>query len=272
MRKTFAILCLLLATPVYGQVQQRPTDPPLVTAVNESWYRLREPIQFAGELYYPAGATVFFNGNVMVRTGHYNGVPLYADTTVEPYSIVLVPTGRGLMQPYERPRRGDVAGTTGSRSPSFPVAVASITASSPQAAVAPSAPPVPVGAVSTFTPEGAVGTSGTAAPRQAASGAIPPAPRMRTAVPGTVGTRGFAARTASSVITLRRPDGNQGLWISYAGGKWVSAGPTVIVDGTFSRTGHYDGFPVFTRTGQADVIYVPTVQGIGMVAPYTRAR
>lgn len=74
-----------------AQVQSRPTDPPLVTAVNESWYRLGEPIQFAGELYYPAGPVIFFNGNTMIRTGHYNGVPLYADTTVEPFSIVLVP-------------------------------------------------------------------------------------------------------------------------------------------------------------------------------------
>ncbi|MBI4486691.1 MAG: hypothetical protein HY655_11835, partial [Acidobacteria bacterium] len=35
-----------------AQIQSRPTDPPLVTAVNESWYRLGEAIQFAGELYY----------------------------------------------------------------------------------------------------------------------------------------------------------------------------------------------------------------------------
>ena len=59
---------------------------------------------FAGSLYYPAGPVVFFNGDVMVRTGYYYGVPLYADTTIEPYSIVLVPIGRGQMQPYERLR------------------------------------------------------------------------------------------------------------------------------------------------------------------------
>src|SRR5437773_5614354 len=70
---------------VHAQTQSRPTDPPLVTAVNESWYQLREAIPFAGELYYPAGAAVFFNGNTMVRTGHFNGVPLYADSTVEPF-------------------------------------------------------------------------------------------------------------------------------------------------------------------------------------------
>src|ERR671924_587657 len=109
MFKITAVLLFLAAAPLAAQIQSRPTDPPIVTAVNESWYQLREPIQFAGELYYPAGPTVFFNGNSMVRTGHYNGVPLYADTTVEPYSIVYVPIAGGLMQPYERVRRGELA-------------------------------------------------------------------------------------------------------------------------------------------------------------------
>ena len=113
MRGLFIALALLGAAPAFAQVNSRPTDPPIVTAENESWYRLAEPLQFAGDVYYPAGATVFFNGNTMVRTGHYNGIPLYADTTIEPYSIVLVPVARGIMQPYEKPRHGDLAGTTG---------------------------------------------------------------------------------------------------------------------------------------------------------------
>jgi len=49
------LLLLVLATPAAAQVQSRPTDPPLVTAENESWYRLGEPVQFAGDLYYRAG-------------------------------------------------------------------------------------------------------------------------------------------------------------------------------------------------------------------------
>ena len=102
MRRVFIsilLTSLLAVAPVAAQVQSRPTDLPIVTADNESWYVNREPIQFAGDLFYPAGATVFFNGNTMVRSGHYNGVPLYADTTLEPYSVVYVPLERGLMQP-----------------------------------------------------------------------------------------------------------------------------------------------------------------------------
>jgi len=80
----FLLLTLIPATPAIAQVQSRPTDAPVVTAANESWYVNGEPLQFAGDLYYPAGATVFFNGNTMVRSGNYNGVPLYSDTTIEP--------------------------------------------------------------------------------------------------------------------------------------------------------------------------------------------
>lgn len=87
-RLTVALLLILAGTSAAAQVQSRPTDPPLVTAANESWYRLGEPVQFAGELYYRGGPAVFFNGNTMVRIGHYNGVPLYADTTVEPFSVI----------------------------------------------------------------------------------------------------------------------------------------------------------------------------------------
>lgn len=145
---TAVITIVLWSANASAQVQMRPTDPPLVTVANDSWYILGEPLQFAGEQYYRAGATVFFNGNTMVRAGHYNGVPLYADTTVEPFSVILVPISRGVLQPYERPRRGELAGTSGSRAPSFPTALrpeASVIATAP---AAPTAPPAPIGAIS----------------------------------------------------------------------------------------------------------------------------
>ncbi len=96
---TIALLAVT-ASPLVAQIQSRPTEPPLVTAANELWYQLREPVQFAGDLYYRAGPAVFFDGNVMVRAGYYNGVPLYMDATIEPFSVVLVPIRTGLMQPY----------------------------------------------------------------------------------------------------------------------------------------------------------------------------
>ena len=246
----FAIL--LAAAPAAAQVQMRPTDPPLVTAANDSWYILGEPVQFAGELYFRAGATVFFNGNTMVRVGHYNGVPLYADTTVEPFSVVLVPVSRGVMQPYERPRRGELAGTSGSRTPSFPTELRPGATSVAMAPTAPTAPPLPVGAISVYTP--------------AAPGPVAVPQRE---VAGTTGIL-VAPREADTIATVRRPESNEGIWIRFLGLRWVSAGPSVSAIGNFARVGEYDGLPVFRR-GDIDepVIYLPTAAG--RFAPY-RAR
>ena len=37
MRGLFIALVFVTAVPAFGQVQSRPTDPPIVTAENESW-------------------------------------------------------------------------------------------------------------------------------------------------------------------------------------------------------------------------------------------
>jgi hypothetical protein len=256
------VLLVVFAAPASAQIQSRPTDPPLVTAVNESWYQLREPVQFAGELYYPAGATVFFNGNVMVRTGHYNGIPLYTDATIEPFSIVLVPVSRGLMQPYERPRRGDLAGTSGSRVSSFPVRPTPDAIRPPMAAVAPTAAPLPTGAISVYTP--------------ASTFTAPPADRpvggRDNGAPLIVGTTGYVATARPQdripILSMRRPANNDGVWIQFGGEKWVSAGtavPLVVAD--FVRVGEYAGFPVFARRELTqEVIYLPSLPGL--IAPY----
>jgi hypothetical protein len=259
MRNASASLLLLMlfaAAPAEAQVQSRPTDAPTVTADNESWYVEREPIQFAADLYYPAGAAVFFDGNTMVRSGHFKGVPLYSDTTVEPYSIVYVPVSRGLMQPYERLRDGALAGTTGSRAPSFPVRVTATSTLAPEAAIPPSGLPVPIGALSESAPRGVTGTPGTfAVPRAVGTAGIAPAAILH-----------MPART--SIVTVIRPQNNDGVWVSYLGEKWVNAGGAVLLTPVgFRQVGSYDGFPVFAREGTADqVIYLPT--RAGLVAPY----
>jgi hypothetical protein len=249
-----AVLMLVLAAPAAAQVQSRPTDPPIVSAENDSWFRLGEPLQFAGGVYFRAGATVFFNGNTMVRTGHYNGVPLYADTTIEPYSIVYVPIGRGLMQPYERLRTGDLAGTSGSRTPSFPsVRVAPGGSVIPNAAAAPTDAPRPIGAISAYTPEvNAVGTAGRVVPEV------------------TIGRADDTARRTVARPALQ-PKGD-GVFVTYRGQKWISAGPVVpLRESEFVRSGDYAGFPVYTRRdAQDDVIYLPSTSN--QVAPFRLKR
>jgi hypothetical protein len=255
MLRIVALLAVLAAVPAAAQVQSRPTDPPIVTAANESWYQLGEPVQFAGDVYYRAGAAVFFNGNTMVRTGHYNGVPLYADTTIEPYSMVLVPIGRGLLQPYERPRRGTLAGTTGSRTPSFAGRVLPETGAQPVAQVSPTSLPVPVGAVSVSSSEVA-GTTGTVSTGR---------------TPGAVGTAGVIAvrpQSTRPIESLRRPENNDGVWVSFGGEKWVSDGVAVQLSTTdFVQVGQHAGFPVYARRElKEEKIYLPT--RTGLVAPY----
>jgi hypothetical protein len=251
-----AFLLVVAAGSADAQVISRPTDPPIVTAENDSWYRLREPVQFAGDFYYPAGATVFFDGNRMTRTGHYNGVPLYADTTIEPYSVVFVPIGRGMLQPYERVRSGDLAGTAGSRPSSFPAQAAPIRRDSPVAAVSPTTAPQPMGAISAYTSEpGAVGTTGVARGVDART---------------IVGTAGSIARPSLGppLVSVRRAESNDGIWLDFMGEKWVSAGPAVPLRASaFVRVGERAGYPVYAREGLAeDVIYLPT--RAGLVAPY----
>ena len=85
---------------------------------------------------------------------------------------------------------------------------------------------------------------------------------------------GPAAAPAQSDIqgfqTLMRPESNDGIWIMYMGGKWLSAGAAVPLRASeFQLVGDYAGFPVFARQGvKEDVIYLPT--RAGLIAPYRR--
>jgi hypothetical protein len=178
----------------------------------------------------------------MVRSGQYNGVPLYTDTTLEPFSIVYVPLSRGLMQPYERPRRGALAGTTGSRAPSFPVEV-----------------PTPTTTARTLTVE----QGPVRAPASSIAG--------NGGTPGAVGTGGYAAPatpTPRPLVTLRRPENNDGVWVEFGGEKWVSAGAAIpFAASDFVRVGERAGFPVYARRElKEERIYLPA--RAGTVAPY----
>ena len=255
----FLLLIVIVSASASAQVQSRPSDAPVVTAANESWYVNGEPLQFAGDLYYPAGATVFFNGNTMVRSGNYNGVPLYTDTTIEPYSIVYVPIQRGLVRPYERLRQGALAGTVASRTPSFPVRMNPAAFGSfealPQAAVAPTALPAPIGAIGINTPEPASPAALPVVAPLVVTGSATVVPQPNT-------QRGL------TFTTIGRPTNNDGVWIQYLGEKWVSSGPAVpITPESFRVVGSYNGFPVFARKDAGEqLIYVPT--RAGLAAPY----
>ena len=232
---------LVISIPAVAQVNSRPTDPPIVSAENDAWYRLGQPVVVSGEFYYPAGPVTFFNGDVMVRVGHYNGVPLYANTTLEPHSMVFVPIGRGQMQPYERLRSGDLAGTSGSRLPSFPGRSDRLPR---EIAAIPELPPVPqaVGTFSTVTPERPVATTGI----EPGVAVVPP-------------------------LRRGKPFTYESVSVQFKGEKWVMAGPSMEMPAGLVQIAEYKGFPVYARKGQQNErIYLPLTAA--RVAPFTPKR
>jgi hypothetical protein len=262
MRRSVISLCLSAAVLVpklgNGQVYSLPTPPPLVSAASAPWQICGDPIFFAGSFYYPAGPTVFFDGNVMVRSGVFQGVPLYTDTTLEAYSVVFVPIGGRVMRPYERRREGELAGTVGSRPPSFPIQ------RDGDLSVASGRVGIQTPEVRTFDapviPESAyrVGTAGSAAPAPVSAAPSAADVPARTTAP-------------APPKSPPRPTGNDGIWIQYEGSRWFASGPAVPFEAQrFTPAGDYRGFPVYRDTmGHAATIFVAVVAG-GPVAPYTR--
>jgi hypothetical protein len=240
-----------------AQMTMQPTARPIVTAENEAWYLAGVPITVAGMTYHPAGPMVHFNANEMVRGGHFQGIPLYSRTTIEPYSVIFVPLAGGLMHPYERRRDGDLTGTVGSGVPSFPVVRdverAGMDYAPGAGIVQAPAPPTQLGE----------------AVDRIALADIPPS-----AAPAAVGTTGVPAVTpAGPLVTARRPQGLNGVFIEYDSQRYFSAGPAVAFDAArFTRVGEYRGFPVYQQQGEDRTLYLPALGGAPtVVAPY-RAR
>jgi hypothetical protein len=239
-----------------AQTSLEPTPDPIVFADNESWYLSGTPITFAGNIYYAAGPQVHFSRYEMYRSGFFQGIPLYSRATLEPYSIVFVPLRGGLMQPYERRRAGDVAGTVGSTTPSFPVVLpAEQDDEAARAGLAFHQAPTPpmLGRVPPEllpgadpygrTPSGAVGLAGTTPPEE-----VEPA----------------------RIQTLRRPQGLNGVYIEYDGRTWFSDGPAVEYSrNLFTRVEDYHGFGVYRDASDPRRIYVALFRDApGLIAPY----
>jgi hypothetical protein len=254
------LVAALLPNVGNPQILYRPTAPPSVDAAAAPWRMSGEPIFYAGSYYYPTGPSVFFDGKVMSQVGEYRGVPFYADVTLEPYSIVFVPIGRSLMKPYERPRRGDLAGTVGSRTPSWPVEVPSGAPAqarrSPgtQAPVAPGSPAVTPSAI---TPQ-PIATSGLLQ-------CVPCAPV------GTTTSAAPPAATPTIAQTIPPPSRNDGITVTFDSRRWFSSGPSVSYSpDRFVQVGDLGGFPVYRQQSGSSpgTIYVTVVPG-GPVAPYS---
>lgn len=235
---------LLTASPALAQATWQPATPPLVTAENTSWYQAGEPITWNGDFYFQAGAAQGFNPYQMVRSGSYRGIPLYTDATLEPNSIVFVPLNGGRMQPYERRRSGQLAGTTGSRAPSLPTDIG-----------AEGMGPVMLQAAG---PPDFARAYDVAPPEEPAISAVGTAGRIVEAPP-------------RPVTTVLPPTGLNAIWIEYDGVRWYGRGQSIAYDaGRLNEIGSYRGWTVYALKGDPDArtIYIPSIPG--RLAPYTR--
>jgi len=242
-----ALAWLAGAQQGWAQPTLRPTPPPLVGAQLEPWYLSGEPITHLGHFYYPAGPQVYFNPYEMIRSGFFHGVPLYTRTTLEPGSIVYVPVGGGVLQPYERRRDRELAGTTGSRAPSFPV-------TRDHEVTDPGLPQAPGPPMLTGTYPAVDSASPAWAPER------PIVAEARHGLPGH-----------AVIGTGARPLGLNAIFIQFRGQRWVSAGPPRALGAELARIGEHHGFPVYASGRPARTIYLPLGAHLpGLVVPYTR--
>lgn len=233
-------------------VQSVPTPPPVVSAVGSEWFQRGAPVLFAGDLYYRAGARFHFDPGVMVPAGSLDGVPIYVDTSVQPYSEILIPVGGGLMQPYERRREGELAGTSGSHTPSFPTDRVPWEAERSTSSLGQLARPSP--------DEPAPGSQWTRERQDLSRVEEREADRDRRDL----------LEPPGRIETIRTPEDNRGIWITYEGQRWSIAGQAVPFDASrFRQIGEYHGFPVYAASG-AEEVFIPAAPG--MLAVYRKDR
>src|SRR5215471_1800923 len=89
-------VAVLMPKVIKAQVYQFATPPPQVTATAAPWQVDSAAIVFQGIVYHPTSFVRPFDGNVMVQLGAFDGIPVYGDKTMEPYSILYVPIARGM--------------------------------------------------------------------------------------------------------------------------------------------------------------------------------
>jgi hypothetical protein len=200
-----------------------------------------EPIYFDGQFYYPSGPLAFFDPNVMVRTGTYQGIAVFTNSTLEPWSIIYLPVGGTSLRPYERLRSGELGGTTGSRTPSYPV---QSPVNSPY--LAPLGGPLLPEVVSPPADQ-TVARAGTAPPP-----AEPP--------------------RHVSIMSIPAPSGDTGVWVEFDSARWYHTGPTESYEASrFAQVGTYKNFPVYRdKNGDDQTIFILSAREGGNLTRYSK--
>ena len=261
----FCVIGLCAAGAAHAQPTRQPVPAPLVTAEGKYWYHTGEPLVYAGNVYYPLGTQVLFNGNEMIRNGEYDGLPLYSATATDPLGIVFVPLSGGFMHPYQRRVPEELVGTSGSSEPLFALpaeVVPGMFVLVSQAAMTPTlgSPIAYDRAIARPSPAMMV-TAPAASPTRA--------PVAVSASP--VGASGRVAPVTSRKVVARRPHAENGVFIEFDDARWFSSGPAVLFDArAFKRIGELHGLPVYTASGRRGTIFVSVAEGLDLVAPYSK--
>ena len=154
--------------------------------------------------------------------------------------MIYLPIGGTSLRPYERLRAGELGGTTGSRSPSFPVQ-----------------PPINSPYLNTLG--GPLMSTVPSSPGyQSAPTATQPAPAQQ---PQRV-----------RIIGIPAPSGDSGLWVEFGGTRWYHEGESVTLESnSFDQMGSYKDFPVYKQKGADDrTIFVPTQRDGTILARYVK--
>jgi hypothetical protein len=265
----FLSVAVLFPKTGNAQVYQFRTPPPEVTAAAADWQVNSEPVLVGGLVYHPTRGFRFFDGQVMAQIGIFDRVPVYADMTLEPYSVLYVPISRDRVREYERRRDGELADTTGSRVPSFPVQSASEQALRNR-------PVRAIGTPGTFEPS-RVNTVSTgdvtfgSARDSSAAGSAPAFDPGATSSGGNSDSPDRPRPRRPQLESIPSPGAPNGVWLEFHGARWYADGPAASFSpDRFEKVGEYRGFPVYRdKTTSKEAIWVATVKN-GPLAPYSK--
>lgn len=95
------LISLLLAA------QQLQAPYPDAVAADADWQIHDEPIVAGGLTYYPTRETRMFDGRVMMQMDVYQNVPVYADVSIQPFTLAFVPLTPTRVRTYERGPEGE---------------------------------------------------------------------------------------------------------------------------------------------------------------------
>jgi hypothetical protein len=96
----------LLITLLLG-AQQLQSPYPDAVAADAYWQIHNEPIIAGGLTYYPTLETRMFDGHVMMPMDVYQGVPVFADVSIQPFTLAFVPLTPTRVRTYERGPDGE---------------------------------------------------------------------------------------------------------------------------------------------------------------------